>query len=197
MRLNLLLAVFLVAILTNTTSGQEKPRISGVYPHLAHTNNENEVGIGAVVPWAGSLWTNTYGAHHPHGSSDKLRQIDTNWNVVVRPESVGRTPANRMIHVESQQLLLGHHLIDAKGNVRTIDPKKTMPGRITANARHLTDPENKCYYLTMENGIYEVDINTLEVTDIVSRSNQDQQNPSSWLSRQRGLCWVGASCCFQ
>ena len=166
MRLNLL-AVFLVAILTNSASGQDKPRISGVYPHLAHTNNEREVGIGAIVPWAGSLWTNTYGAHHPHGSSDKLRQIDSNWNVVVRPESVGGTPANRMIHVESQQLLLGHHLIDAKGNVRTIDPKETMPGRITANARHLTDPENKCYYLTMENGIYEVDVNTLEVTDIV------------------------------
>ena len=51
---------------------------SGVRPELAHTNMEAEVGIGAVAPWAGSLWTNTYGPHLPHGSSDKLRQTDEN-----------------------------------------------------------------------------------------------------------------------
>ncbi len=123
------------------------PKISGIFPHLAHTNQEGEVGIGAVVPWADSLWTNTYGPHLPYGSSDKLRRIDRDWNVIEHPESVGGTPANRMIHVESRQLLLGHHLIDNQGKVRTIDPRKTMPGRITANARHLTDPKNKCLLL--------------------------------------------------
>ena len=159
--------ILLISASANITYAQTKLKISGIYPHLAHTNDEREVGIGAVVPWAGSLWTNTYGPHLPHGSSDKLRQIDTNWNVVERPESVGGTPANRMIHAESQQLLIGHHLIDNQGKVRTIDPKQKMPGRITATARHLTDPANKCYYLTMENGLYEVDVNTLEVTDII------------------------------
>ena len=155
------------AILVGTASGQGKDKISGIYPHLAHTNNENEVGIGAIVPWAGSLWTNTYGPHLPHGSSDKLRQIDKDWNVIERRESVGGTPANRMIHPETDQLLIGHHLIDANGNVRTIDPKHQMPGRLTANARHLTDPENKCYYFTMENGVYEVDLKTLAVKAII------------------------------
>lgn len=140
---------------------------SGIYPHLAHTNREREVGIGAVVSWAGSLWTNTYGPHLPYGSSDKLRQIDSDWNVTIRPESVGGTPANRMIHPESQQLIIGHHLIDRDGKVRTIDPNKAMPGRLTANAHHLTDPENRVYYLTMENGVYEVDVNSLDVTVIV------------------------------
>ncbi len=167
MNFRIVLSLILFAVIGNIVQAQDKLRISGVFPHLAHTNDEREVGIGSVVPWAGSLWTNTYGPHLPHGSSDKLRQIDTNWNIVERPESVGGTPANRMIHVESQQLLIGHHLIDSNGNIRTIDPKRAMPGRITANARHLTDPENKCYYITMENGVYEVDINTLEVTDIV------------------------------
>ena len=162
----ILIATVAIAIPT-PVSAQEKIKISGVYPHLAHTNNENEVGIGAVVPWAGSLWTNTYGPHKPHGSSDKLRRIDENWNVYVHADSVGGTPANRMIHLESNQLLMGHHLIDSKGNVRTIDPKRSMPGRLTANARHLTDPENRCYYFTMENGVYEVDVHTLAVKAIV------------------------------
>ncbi|SHJ10211.1 hypothetical protein SAMN02745181_1190 [Rubritalea squalenifaciens DSM 18772] len=145
----------------------EPTSFSGVYPHLAHTNMEGEVGIGAVVPWAGSLWTNTYGPHLPYGSTDKLRQIDKDWNLTIRPESVGGTPANRMIHPESQQLFIGHHAIDKSGKVRTIDPKKAMPGRITATARHLTDPENKIYHFTMEDGLYEVDVNTLKVTPII------------------------------
>ena len=163
----LALSLILVAAFANVMVAQDQRKISGVYPHLAHTNQEREVGIGAVVPWAGSLWSNTYGPHLPHGSSDKLRRIDTHWNVVEHPQSVGGTPANRMIHTDSQQLLIGHHVIDKNGNVRTIDPKRAMPGRITANARHLTDPENKCYYFTMENGVYEVDVRTLEVTEIV------------------------------
>jgi hypothetical protein len=141
---------------------------SGVFPHLAHTNREKEVGIGAVVAWGNHLWTNTYGPHLPHGSSDKLRQIDRNWHVVERPESVGGTPANRMIHRESNQLLIGHHLIDGQAKVRTIDPKKVMPGRLTANARHLEAPEDKVYYLTMENGVYEVDVRTLKVRTIIA-----------------------------
>ncbi|UCD50853.1 MAG: hypothetical protein JSW27_25425 [Phycisphaerales bacterium] len=33
--------------------GQAAPReFSGVYPHLAHFNSQDECGTGAVVPWA-------------------------------------------------------------------------------------------------------------------------------------------------
>ena len=63
--------------------------VSGVYPHLAMTNNEDECGTGAVVPWAGSLWVVTYGPHCPVGSSDKLYQIRPDLTRVIRPESVG------------------------------------------------------------------------------------------------------------
>lgn len=157
-----------ISLLTTATLAQAEPiSYSGVYPHTAHTNKEGEVGIGSVVNWAGSLWTNTYGPHLPFGSSDKLRQIDENWMVTERPESVGGTPANRMIHPETQQLFIGHHVIDKNGKIRTIDPKQAMPGRITANARHLTDPTNKIYFVTMEDGLYEVDVNTLEVTPLI------------------------------
>lgn len=142
-----------------------QPEFGGIYPHLAYFNNEGECGTGAVVPWAGKLWVITYGPHMPTGSSDKLYEIAPDLTETIRPESIGGTPANRMIHRESQQLFIGPYAIDATGGVRTID-YKTMYGRHTGNARHLTDPENKIYYATMEEGIYEVDVKTLAVKEL-------------------------------
>ena len=74
------------------------------------------------MPWAGKLWYLTYPAHMPRGSDDKLYELDRQLNVVARPESVGGTHANRMIHYESNQLIMGYYFVDAKGNVRTIRP---------------------------------------------------------------------------
>lgn len=139
--------------------------VSGIYPHLAHFNGENECGTGAVVPWADRLWVITYAPHKPKGSTDKLYEIDAGLNRTVRPESVGGTPANRFIHRESQQLFIGPYVIDAQRNVRVIPPDK-MFGRLTGNARHLTDPARKIYYATMEEGFYEVDVRTLAVTEL-------------------------------
>lgn len=134
---------------------------SGIYPHLAYYNNEGECGTGAVVPWAGRLWVVTYGPHLPFGSSDKLYEITPDLKKIVRPESIGGTPANRMIHKESNQLFIGPYAIDGHGKLRTI-PYKQMPGRHTGNARHLNDPAGKIYYGTMEEGFYEVDVKTLQ-----------------------------------
>lgn len=139
---------------------------SGIYPELAYFNNEGECGTGAVVPWADRLWVITYGPHLPYGSSDKLYEITPDLQRIVRPESVGGTPANRMIHKESNQLIIGPYLIGADRAVRVIPPK-LMPGRLTGNARHLTDPANKVYYATMEDGLYEVDVRTLAVKGLI------------------------------
>jgi len=139
--------------------------VSGIYPHLAYSSDAGECGTGAVVPWADRLWAVTYSPHQPLGSADKLYEIDARLNVTIRPESVGGTPANRMIHCESRQLLIGPYVIDARGEVRAIPPR-IMPGRLTGNARHLTDPAGKVYYATMEEGLYEVDVVTLEVTEL-------------------------------
>ncbi len=139
--------------------------VSGIYPHLAMYNNEGECGTGAVVPWADRLWVVTYAPHMPRGSSDKLYEITPDLNQIVRPESIGGTPANRMIHRESQQLFIGPYVIDQARNVRTI-PYTAMFGRHTGNARHLTDPAGKILFATMEEGIYEVDVRTLEVTEL-------------------------------
>ncbi|MEI6247377.1 MAG: hypothetical protein WCP67_02445 [Verrucomicrobiota bacterium] len=147
-------------------AAEAPPQWSGIYPNLATFNNEGECGTGAVVPWAGRLWVISYGPHLPYGSSDKLYEITPDLQQVVRPESVGGTPANRMIHVESKQLIIGPYFIDADRKVRVIPPK-LMPGRLTGNARHLTDPVNKVYFATMEDGLYEVDVHTLAVKGLI------------------------------
>ena len=134
--------------------------VGGVYPSLAYFNDEGECGTGAVVPWAGSLWVVTYGPHCPVGSSDKLYQITPDLRQIVCPESVGGTHANRLIHRESQQLLIGTYLVDKDGKVRTV-PIHTMPGRLTGVARHVTDPKNKIYVTDMEEALYELDVNDL------------------------------------
>ena len=94
--------------------------ISGVYPHLTtygqsrksgvfSRKDSDECGIGAVIPWAGKLWMITYASHCPRGSEHKLYYIDEKLNMTIHPESVGGTPAARMIHCESNHLLLGHY----------------------------------------------------------------------------------------
>ena len=140
--------------------------IGGVYPSLAYYNEEGECGTGAVVPWAGSLWVVTYGPHCPVGSSDKLYRITPAKEQIIRDESVGGTHADRMIHRESQQVLIGTYLVDKDGKVRTI-PIHTMPGRLTGAARHLTDPKNKIYVTDMEEALYELDVNTLETRTLI------------------------------
>jgi hypothetical protein len=142
-------------------------QISGIYPHLAVFNDtgavqDNECGIGAVVPWAGKLWVITYPPHRRTGSADKLYEIDGRLQVTIRPESVGGTHAGRMIHWESQQLIIGPYFIDATGHVRALDQTNGLPARITAVARHLTDPANKVYLFDMEGPIWEVNVHTLE-----------------------------------
>lgn len=144
--------------------------IAGVYPHLAMYNSQGECGTGAVVPWAGRLWVVTYAPHYPIGSDDKLYEITPELEQIIRPESVGGTPANRMIHRESNQLVIANYFIDADRNVRAIPPR-TMPGRPTGTARHLTDPAGKVYIATMEEGLYEIDVETLGVTCLINDGN--------------------------
>lgn len=158
-----LLRATLGLLLAGLPAGQRE--VSGVYPHLAAYNLEDECGVGAVVPWAGRLWFLTYAPHRPRGSSDLLYEVTPQLELVARPESIGGTPANRMIHAESEQLFLGPYAIDRDGGVRVV-PYDRMPGRPTGLARHLEDPRRLVYLATMEEGLYEIDVETLEVTEL-------------------------------
>jgi len=178
-------AALAALLLSLNTFGQKttKPlQVSGVYPHLA-TFNEGwpktekstvgfgegfENGIGAITPWANKLWMVTYSPHTPNGSADKLYSVDADLNVTIHPESIGGTPANRMIHKESNQLITSSYFIDKNGKVRAI-PFSVMPGRMTATARHLTDPSNKVYFYDMEGKVYEVDVNSLAVKKLFEK----------------------------
>lgn len=165
------LTFFVGTILSSFGSlNADVPCFSGIYPSLSYYNQEGECGTGAVVPWSGSLWVITYGPHLPKGSSDRLYEITPDKKVIVHKESVGGTPANRMIHNETGQLVIGPYVIDRKGNVRVVH-WKDMPGRLTGNARHLTDPEHKIYYGTMEEGFYEVDLVNLKVNELYQDGN--------------------------
>lgn len=163
------MSIILVFSAGMATSIAEPIQISGRYPQLAVSNDQGECGIGAVVPWAGRLWFITYSPHRPTGSSDKLYELDAAMNVTIRPESIGGTPAGRLIHRESDQLFIGPYAIDANGGVRAI-PYDRMVGRHTAVARHLTDPAGKVYYYDMEGLLYEVDVKTLDVNLLYKRA---------------------------
>ncbi len=155
----------LTALLQFTHADETPIAYSGIYPHLAMFNDHGECGTGALVPWQDKLWAITYAPHKKTGSTDKLYSISSDLTQMIHPESIGGTPANRMIHRESNQLFIGPYAVDSSSKVRAI-PYSEMFGRLTGNARHLTDPEGKIYYATMEEGIYEVDVKTLSVNEL-------------------------------
>ncbi len=166
-----LCSILLSVTILHAQQTSRELQISGIYPHLAVFNDRStkicggdgsEGGIGAITPWAGKLWMITYSPHCPHGSSDKLYSISNDLKINIFPQSIGGTPANRMIHKESQQLITSNYFIDVNGNVRTI-PFSAMPGRMTATARHLTDPTNMVYFYDMEGMLYEANVHTLAV----------------------------------
>lgn len=195
--LTLLLFVFFIPMIPCTSQGiaerqEHRPfQISGIYPHLAYYNEEGECGTGAVVPWAGRLWVITYGPHLPNGSSDKLYEITPDLHMTIRPESVGGTPANRLIHQESQQLFIGPYVIDTARQVQVI-PYAKAPGRYTGTARHLSDPAEKVYIATMEEGFYEVDVHTLATKMLYEDGNTKYEKGNDISTNQPGSLLPGA-----
>lgn len=143
---------------------KNKHFISGVEPSLSVSADidtvRSETGIGALMPWAGRLWFITYVAHTARsGGGTGLFEVDEDFNIRKRPESVVGTYANRMIHAASNQLIIGPHVIDTKGNVRTI--ADLVEHRLAATMEHLDDPDHKVYFLTMEGLLFETDLDTL------------------------------------
>ncbi|MEM6844685.1 MAG: hypothetical protein AAF632_20880 [Bacteroidota bacterium] len=169
-RIKLLLTA--LSLIFSASVSAQKLKISGIYPNLVMynyegmENNFGEAGIGALVPWGDQLWGITYTCHALRGSSDKLYQIDENLHKTIRPESVGGTHANRMIHQESKQLIIGPYFIREDGTVRVAKFPDRKYGRLTATTRHLTSPDSMVYFYDMEGIWYEVDVYSLAVTKL-------------------------------
>ena len=166
--------LYFVAVSINGQNNKTPISISGIYPSLGYFNNEGECGTGAVVPWSDRLWVITYGPHMPFGSSDKLYEVTPDYKQITRSESIGGTPANRMIHKESNQLFIGPYVIDANRNIRVI-PVKDAPGRFTGIARDIFDPTNKVVIGTMEEGFYQIDVRSMAVNTLYKDGNQKQR----------------------
>ena len=151
----------------------QKLNISGVLPHLSvSTGNHpfrSESGIGALLSWANKLWMVSYVAHTGTGAG--LYSIDQDLNIQKHPQSVsGGTFANRMIHSSSDRIIIGPHLIDEKGKVETISSLKNH--RLAAVMEHLSDPENKLYFLTMEGLFLETDLNTFKTKQLFDLNHE-------------------------
>ncbi len=118
----------------------------------------SECGIGALMPWADSLWAVTYNSHtKTTGTGLGLYRL----NESLVPERVhlhDGTHANRLIHHESNLCLIGPYVIDSKGNWKYIPEFEGH--RLTATMRHLREPASKVYYQTMEGQFFEMDVGT-------------------------------------
>lgn len=130
----------------------------------------SECGVGALMPWADSLWLVTYNSHkRGTGTGLALYRIDES----LKTEKVhvhDGTHANRLVHSQSNQMFIGPYAIDMKGNFRFIEQLKD--DRLTATIPHLTDPANRVYMLSMEGLLYDLDVSTLKATLIIDLVKQ-------------------------
>jgi hypothetical protein len=138
---------------------------SGVIPSLAQCADlgppRTEIGVGCLMPWSGKLYVLNYLSHRKQtGSGTGLRIIDENLKMTRHPAGVDGTYANRMIHFESNQLIIGPHVIDANHNVRTVP--ELVDIRCTGTARHLSHPAEFVYVLGMEGELFELNVHTLQ-----------------------------------
>jgi len=119
-----------------------------------------ECGVGALMPWADGLYAVTYNSSgKTTGNGLGLYRIDDSLKIegLDMPNGVY---ANRYIHHASNQCIIGPYIIDAGGKWRRIEG--LVEHRLTSTMRHLTDPQNRVYFQTMEGLFFEMDIGDLK-----------------------------------
>jgi hypothetical protein len=161
------LSVITFLFLSNFCYAQESLNVSGVFPDIAMVADHSprtEAGTGALFPWANRLWIVTYVAHLSRSGAGtglyEVNVVDGKMELKKRAESVVGTYANRLLHGESNQLIIGPYIIDTSGRVRVIEGVKDI--RLAATLTHLSDPANEVYFLGMEGEFFEVDVHTLQ-----------------------------------
>jgi hypothetical protein len=150
---------------------------SGVVPSLAQIGDlgppRSELGIGILMPWSGKLYVLNYNSHkEKSGRGVSLRRIhaDMTMEVVEETRGVDGTYTNRFVHWQSNQIIIGPHVIDKDHNIRTV--KELQPVRVCGTSRHLTDPENLVYVLAMEGELFELNVRTLECKQVFDLNEQ-------------------------
>ncbi|MFO7974627.1 MAG: hypothetical protein R6V12_08330, partial [Candidatus Hydrogenedentota bacterium] len=127
MRLLVIFFAISATLCVGTALAGENPpiQVNGVFPHMTvfapGAGSQSETGIGALIPWADRLWAIGYVAHIK-GEGIGLYEIREDMTMFLHPASVTGTFANRLIHWDTEQAVIGPHVIDAQGMVRTIEP---------------------------------------------------------------------------
>ncbi len=142
---------------------------SGVVPECAQVADfgppRSEIGVGCLMPWLGKLYVLNYVSHRKStGTGTGLRVIEPDFSMSRHPAAVDGTYANRFVHCETSQLIIGPHVIDTNHHVRTVESLTEV--RLCGTARHLTEPERLVYMLGMEGELFELDMKTLEARRI-------------------------------
>lgn len=145
--------------------------ISGVIPALAQVGDfgppRSEIGVGSLMPWNGALYVQNYNSHKADsGSGVSLRRISSDFTMEIVPETLGvdGTYTNRFVHYPTSQLVLGPHVITRDHKIRTVP--ELVPVRVCGTSRHLTKPDTHVYVLAMEGELFELDLVTLECTQL-------------------------------
>lgn len=141
------------------------PSFSGVVPSLAQIADfgppRSEIGVGCLMPWQGKLYVLNYSSHRRRtGTGTGLRVIDSDFQMRVSPAAVNGTYANRFVHTQSSQLIIGPHVVDSQHRVRTVPGFTDV--RLCGTAKHLSDPDRIVYMLGMEGELFELDVRTLK-----------------------------------
>lgn len=124
----------------------------------------SECGVGALLPWADSLWAVTYNSHKSRtGTGLALYRIDDRLNAE-KVHTHDGTHANRFVHKESSTAFIGPYAIDMGGKWRFIEALRDV--RITATFAHLKDRANLVYMLGMEGELIECDVATLKCRQV-------------------------------
>ncbi len=168
--------------------------VSGIAPHLCLGADlgppRTECAPGALFPWADRLWAVTYVSHKSvSGVGTGLYEIEPDFRMTKRPESLVGTYTNRMVHFESNQLIIGPYAIDAARNVRTIEDLVDV--RICSTMRHLTDPEDKVYMLGMEGEFFEMDVHTLKARQLCNLLDELDVPADHWPHFKAGYSAFG------
>ncbi|KAK6187618.1 hypothetical protein SNE40_005599 [Patella caerulea] len=133
--------------------------VGGIFPDLTVTAESapkrSECGIGALMAWADNLYMVSYLSVPNAGNGTGLYQINSKFQMK-KLANHSSTYANRILHKESNQIIIGAWAIDSKGNVQTFTD--LLHVRVTATAEHLTESATKIYMLGMDGPLWECDV---------------------------------------
>jgi len=141
--------------------------VNGIFPALtAYADSgplRSESGIGALMPWADNLYMVSYLSVPNSGSGTGLYQINPDFTMV-KLHNHNSTYANRILHKNTSQIIIGAWIIDMKAEVRTFEA--LLHVRVGATAEHLTHPESMVYMLGMDGPLWECNVTSLECTKL-------------------------------